>query len=543
MDKQLFDLVAEHTPRMNDMVVDGWAVHEMKSVEAHVDRIFRTAAEDFPPELRYLGYQRCTPYEEFNEITKKQSSQASHELARSDLYLVKYRFSFQGEELEPRYLYLPFVSDAGTIYIRGSEFAIAPVLADKAISVGTDSIFIPLNRDKLTFERLTYSFLANGVDETVFVVWSEIYHRKTAAKAQAAKSMVRGRTTLAHYLFAKYGLHRTFAMFADAAVVVGNEQTVTAENYPPHQWKICASRQFKPKGVRDRMYVSSDLRIAIPADKYNLITSSLIGGLFYIVDLFPQRVLPDYIGQEGEERLWKTLMGLLLFGSGGNEGRLVDDVDRHLASLDNYLDNESKSYLLDDDVVVDDLYQLLMYVIENFSSKVTQATSQVASMYDKRLMVRRYVLKDITNGINKFMFKVSSPKPRQRPLGKNDIVQMMRHSLKPTLVTAINRSAHGEVSSVAVPGDNKYFKVTSRVVPQVDSSGAKAKTKATSSDPAKLLHASIAEVGSFSTMSKSEPTGRDKINPHVKLAPDGLVLRDPDKIDLLDAVQRKIQRY
>ena len=542
MDKLLFDLVAQHTPKFNDAVVNGWAEYEMRYVEAHVDRIFRTAAEDFPPELKYLGYQRTTPQEEFNEITKKQNNQTAHELARSDLYLVKYRFSFAGEELEPRYLYLPFVSDAGTIYIRGSEFAIAPVLADKAISVGTDHIFIPLNRDKLKFERLMQSYDANGQDQTVFVIWSQIYHLKAAAKTLANKSNVRGKTTLSHYLFAKYGLKQTFAMFVDAQIVVGDEKTITSKDYPPDKWVICSSKQIKPaRDVKDRMYVSSDLRVAVPADKFNLVTSSLVGGLFYIVDRFPQRVLPEHIGDEGEDRMWKILMGHLLFGGSGGEGKLIDDVEAHLRSLDSYLDNESKRYLRDDDIYAEDLYQLLMFIIENFSSKVTKASSTVASMYDKRMMVRRYVLKDLTSAINTFMFKVTSFKPRTRPLTKNDVVQMMRTTLKMATVTGMNRG-HGEISSVAVPGDNKYFKVTSRVVPQVDSSGAKAKSKATSSDPAKLLHASIAEVGSYNTMSKSEPTGRDKINPCVMLSADGLVVRDPDKIDLLDHVQRQIQR-
>lgn len=542
MDAVLFNLVDQHTPKMNDLVADGWAVHEMRHVEQHVDRIFRTAAEDFPLELKYHGYARCTPYEEFNEITKKQNNQTAYELAPSDLYLVKYMFSFAGEPLEPRFIYLPYCGDAGTIRIRGSEFAIAPVLADKAISIGTDHIFIPLNRDKLKFERTTQNFKANGQDQTAFVVWSEIYHRKATAKTLANKSGVRGKTTLGHYLFAKYGLKQTFAMFVDAQIEIGSEETMTNKTHPADKWVVCASQQIKPaRDVKDRMYVSSNLRIAVPADRYNLVTASLVGALFYIVDRFPQRVMPEYIGEKGEERMWKTLMGQLLWGNTSHEGKLVDDIEAHLRSLDSYLDNESKAYLRDDGIYCDDLYQLLMYIIENFSAKVTKASGTVASMYEKRMMVRRYVLKDLTAAINTFMFKVNAFKPRTRPLTKNDVVQIMRHTLKMAVVTQMNRG-HGEISSVAVPGDNKYFKITSRVVPQVDSSGAKAKSKATSSDPAKLLHSSIAEVGSYSTMSKSEPTGRDKINPHVQLSADGLILRDPDKVDLLDSVQRMIQR-
>lgn len=541
MDKKLFDLVEAQTPKMNPIVVNGVAVDQMRLVEDHIHRIFKTAAADFPPELQYAGYRRCTPQEEFNELTKKQNAQTAYELAPSDMYMVKYLFTFQGEELEPRYIYLPFVNDAGIIRIRGSQFQIAPVLADKAISIGPDFIFIPLNRDKLTFQRQTQHFYRNGERETVFVVWSEIYHLKAKDKKLVSKAAVRGQTSLVHYLFAKYGVHQTFAVFANTNIEVGDEKTITPEAYPADKWVICSSTAMKPRGVKERMYVASDLRVAVPLENYDQTVKSLIGGLFYIVDHFPQRVLPEYIGQEGEERLWRVLMGHLLWGGGGNEGLLADNVEAHLRSLDGYLDKEAKDYLRDDDIYCEDLYQLFMYIIENFSPMVTQSMSQVASMYDKRLMVLRYVLKDLTNAINKFMFRVTSFKPRTRPLTKNDVVQMMRHTLKPTLVMGINRG-HGEVASVASPGDNKYFKFTSRLVLQVDSSGTKSKSKATSSDPSKFLHSSIAEVASFNTMTKSEPTGRDKINPFVHVSPDGLIVRDPAKVELLDSVQRKIQR-
>lgn len=549
MDKQLFELVHDQIPKMNDRIVEGFAVDQMRYVEQHVDRIFRTAAADFPPELQYKGYRRCTPQEEYAEITKKQSTPTVQELAPSDIYMVKYLFSFQGEDLEPKYLYLPFVTDAGIIRIHGSSFQVAPVLADKAISVGPDSIFIPLNRDRLTFERETQHFYRNGERESVYVVWSEIYHIKAADKKLVNKALVRGNTCLTHYLFAKYGVYQTFALFANTEIAIGDENVINAENYPTDKWAICSSIAMKPKGVKGRMYVSTDLRIAVPLENYNQTTKALVGGFFYVVDRFPQRVRAeyvdihhaDYIGGEGELRMWRILIGHLLWGGNGNEGLLSDNVDTHLRSLDSYLDKEAKDYLRDDDIYCEDLYQLFMYIIENFSPMVTNSMSKVSSMYDKRLMVLRYVLRDLTHAINRFMFKVTSFKPRTRPLTKHDVTTMMRHTLKPMLITGINRG-HGEVTSVSSPGDNKYFKFTSRLVQQVDSSGTSTKSKSAASDPSKLAHVSIAEIASMSTMTKSEPTGRDKINPFVHIDQDGLVKRDPEKIPLLDQVQAMIQR-
>ncbi len=536
MDSKLFALVSANMPRFNSRLVSGLAEEEMKFVESYINRIWLTASEDFPPELKYVDYRRCTPQEEFTEVTRRLGNQSTFELARSDLFLVRYNFRFNGEELPPVYLYLPFVTDGGLITIRGSQFSISPVLADRAISVGPDNIFIPLNRDKLTFKRQIQHFYRNEERETVYVVWAQIYHRNAKMMQNLGKTSVKGLTTLAHYLFAKYGVTRTFAEFANATVKVGWPDEINEKNYPPDQWMICRSTTLKPKGVREKPYDPSAIRLAIPKEDYNLTTSSLIGGFFYVVDHFPQRVLPEWVD---ETRLWMVLMGHLLFGSGGNEGKLAEDVAAHLRSLDGYLDSESKEYLRSDNVYCEDLYGLFMHILETFSHRVTQSPSQVASLYGKRMMILRYVTRDITEAINRFMFKVTSSK--KRTLTKNDVTQQMRHTIKPNLITRINRD-HGEVSSVSSPGDNRYFKVTSQLVLQTSSSGGQGK-KITSADPGKQNHVSIAEVGSYNTMSKSEPTGRNKVNPFLHLTPDGQIERDPNHAELLDRVQRMIQRH
>ena len=535
MDIKLFELVAANTPKFNDKLVDGLAEQEMKHSEDYIHRIIKTASMDFPAELKYLGYRRCTPHEEFIEVTRRLNNQSTFELARSDVFLVRYDFSFDGEPLEPRYMYLPFATAAGVMQIRGSSFCVSPVLADKAISVGMDSIFIPLNRDKLMFERQIQHFYRNGELETAYVVWSTIYHLTSKAKRTAVKAAVKGRTTLAHYLFAKYGVTRTFAEFANTAVKVGSKEEINEHTFPPSEWVICSSTLMKPRGVKDKQYLATPLRLAIPKKDYNLTTASLIGGFFYVADHFPQRILAEYID---ETRLWMVLMGHLLFGSGTNEGKLAEDIANHLRSLDGYLDAEAKEYLRSDGVYCEDLYGLLMHIIETFNHRVTQSTSQVANMSEKRLMVLRYVLKDITTAINKFMFKVTSSK--KKVMTRNDVTALQRHTMKTLLIMRVNRD-HGEVNSVSSPGDNKYFRYTSLLIPQTDSSGGRGK-KITTADPGKLLHASIAEVGSYNTMGKSEPTGRNKVNPFVRIADDGQIIPDPNKAELLAAAQRKFQR-
>lgn len=553
MDHALFDILHERAPKFNQDLVQGLAVKHMAETEAYIDRIFRTAAEDLPPELKYLGLSRCTPEEEYREVVKRlTSANKTLEVAPSHTYMVKVEFSFKDERLEPTYFYLPFVEAGGLMKIRDSVFAVSPVMTDKAVSVGPDYIFIPLNRAKLTFNRQYHHIIKDGERESVYVYWSLIYNLNERAKRDAKKRTVVGNTTLGHYLFAKYGLKPTFAKYCNTDIEVGDDETITEAKYPKEDWVIVASTEFKPRGVKEKMYLSSRLRVAIRRKDYNLTTSSLLGTLFYIADHFPARVLAQYIhghvsnlpsnkrddvSIEDEKRLWQTLLGLLLFGCPAGEGKLVDDIQAHLASLDSYIDNESKSYLKTDDIFCENLYDLLMHVIETFSTRVTQSGMQVASLYDKRLVVLRYLLRDISSAINTFMFKMSGDK--RKVITKKDVQNTLKYVLKPLTILKINRG-HGEVNPISTPSDNMYFKITSQVIQQSDSTKTKSKSKANPSDPSKFLHVSIAEVGSYNAVSKAEPTGRSKLNPHLKLSPDGMIMRDPAKVELLDRTQKRL---
>lgn len=542
MDKKLFAYIEKQCPKFNPDIANGLAVIQMAHVEQYIDSVMRCAETSFPPGLRYVRYERCKPGEEYAQVTAKRNNRQTYELAKSDVYLVKYYFEFTGpdgrtEELKPRFLYLPYVSDSGLITILGSTFSISPILADPAISVGVDNIFIPLNRDKLTFKRLIHHFVMDGVRETSYVVWSSIYHPPARTRNSPTKRRtIDVNSTIMHYMLCKYGFSRTFAEFGNADVRIGYDE-INETNFPKSEWKICESIKIKPKGVKTKLYAPSNIRLAIRHEHYNLTTQSMIGGFFYVVDHFPDRVLPEYVDTE---RMWKTLMGHVIFATNESEGKLVLNVDAHMVSLDGYIDGMVREWLREDGVKVDNVYELFMHVIETFHTRITQGGAAVSTMYGKRLMVLRWVLMDIIKAIFNVTFQLQ--KYSKKVLTKNEIVNIMNAELKPELIFRINRR-HSEVASISSPSDNKCFKITSNVVLQTNSTGGtRSKAKATIIDPSKHLHASIAEVGQFNNLPKSEPTGRSRINLYISLGPDGSILRDPSKQELIDSVQEAIQR-
>jgi hypothetical protein len=532
MDSFLSKLVYEEsTPKFNPLLSEGVPVSQLKLTEAYVDKVMHCAAMSFDPRLEFVRSIRCTPEEEFQEIIKPRYGHGKHtyELAQSDVYLQKMLFKWEGQLMEPRYLYLPFVRQAGTMHIRGPLYTVSSVIADVSISVAKNGLFMPMTRDKLTIDRTSYSFGTNTGSETSWVVWSAI-HRY--AKDNAKRVGVT--CTLAHYLFCKYGLQQTFKKFANTDIVVGNRE-INNNSYPEDKWVICHGHGIAPKGVYQRNFTPHTTRIAIPKENWNHLTKSLMAGLFYVLDHFSYRANPAFFD---DPRYWRILMGRIIFRS-DHDGKLALDVDVHMESLDQYVDQMVIQSLEQSGIYCNDIYEFFIYVINNIHDIIMGA--DLASMYGKKLMVLRYVLLDITRAIFEFTYKLNNN--GKKVLDRAAVVKTMGTYFNRDLIFNLSRQ-HGEVSNITIPGDSTMLKHTSNAVLQEDATGRRSKGKGRGviSNPSKMLHASIIECGSYIYLPKSDPTGRNRLNPFVQTTSDGLLVRDPDRVALLDNIQAAIQR-
>ena len=230
----------DDTPVINPIIASGLACAHIPFAAQYVDNIMRSASKGFPTGLEYIGCQKCTPLEEFNEITRERNNKKAFDVARSDIFMMKYFFKYNGVALPTRFISLPFVGDGGTITMGGSKFLISPILADKVISIGMFNIFIRLLRDKLTFNRIPHSVMFGNTRETIQVVWSLIYKRP----AKTTKTKI----SLVHYLLCKYGFDGMFKKFTGIVPVIGRGE-INENHYPPSEWTICRSTQvIRPKG-------------------------------------------------------------------------------------------------------------------------------------------------------------------------------------------------------------------------------------------------------------------------------------------------------
>lgn len=534
VDLQLHELMRRETYPTNEAICNGLAVQHIPLVEKYIDNVMRSAAKGFPAGLEYMGCERCTPYEEFNEATRTRNGRKTVDVARSDIYLMKYYFKYKGVELKPKFMYMPFVSEAGTITLGGSRYVISPVLSDKVISPTLTNVFVRLLRDKLTFERMPHNVEFNGVRETIQVVWSLIYHRP--ANLKKLRRTVTANCCLMHYLLCKYGFTETFKRFGNCTPIVG-ELEINETNYPPSHWVICQSTQIKPKGFGKSFYQPTNIRLAIRKEELTPMVKSMIAGFFYTVDHFPSRMIPAYVDST---RTWIILLGHIIFSGSIGEGVLFDDISKHFRSLDEYIDSLVGVKLKEIGYECTDVYHLFAIVIDNFNEWLLGATEKVSSMYGKELSILYNVLYEITSAIFNLNFKLKAASKKE--LTEKEIVSTINNVLKPGLIFSLTRQ-HVNMSTVSYSGDNKFFKITSILVPQSSNNRMTAKkTRASISDPSKRIHVSVAEIGGYMNLPKSDPTGHGRINPHAHIDKHGAVLQDPEKLNLLTNVSNMIRR-
>jgi hypothetical protein len=527
--------MADKTPAVNPDIVNGLAVKHIPHLEDYIDKIFRSISKEFPEGLVYLRCERCTPVEEFYEETRKRSNGCNFNLAKSDFYMMKFLFSFEGEELPPRYIYFPYVSQGGTMTISGSLYAVTPVLADKVISIGIDGVFIRLLKARLNFERFPYNIMIDNKRETIQIVHSTFYNIPKTNKKPV--KLVNMQCSLVHYLFCKYGFTETFRKYGNCTPVVGNAE-INTNNYPEDEWVICKSTAIKPKGFGRFLYEPTDLRIAVKRSEFTDTVKSMVGGFFYIVDHFPSRILKEYVDKS---RPWMVLLGYILFSKTNGEGKLHDDIAEHFRSLDEYIDIIVRKQLSEIGYECQDLYDLIGLVITNFNHWLIGSSEKVSSMYDKELSILYYIGEKIIMAIHRLHYKLRTASKKQ--LTKKAVITAMNKALKQKLIYAI-RTKNPCTSTVSYSGDNKFFKITSMLSSQSSSKATQtgAKSRSNIADPSKRLHVSIAEVGGYSNLPGSEPTGRERINPHLKIDDRGRVLKDPNKLELLTEIQAQIQR-
>jgi len=540
MQRQQAELMGSLLPKMNPLTAEGYATVQGKGIEAFIDRRIRSTERGFIEGFEYVRMERCTPREQHQVMSRAfNSSQRRREIAKSSLYLVKLLFRYNGEDLYPTYLELPYFEPGGMFWIFGTRYSTAPVLADNIFTVSSNKMFIWLDQSKHIIHRMEYECRQNGHTLRTYVTHSRLHHASDARPGTDTKPEVTANPTLIHYLLCRYGATVAFREFAGANIVAGRIEEITPEKYHPREWAIFTSAGNPPRRGKRRDYTVPDIALAIKLSEVTELVRSFVVGFFYVCDWFPTEVSVDKLDYT---RLWMILLGKINFAE-AHPGKHFEQIQKHLESMDNYITEIDQEKLEMAGVVCSTIYEILVYATNVLIDPVPATNSDIGSVFNKQLKVLPFILRDITYAINnlKFALKGASDK---KTLTTKLVQDIVRSKLRPNLFQKVRQPEHSEVDTVSYPGDLMLANITSRLIPQNESPSRRGGKKKNEnlSDPAKWLHASQGEVNGLLQLPKSDPTGRSILNHYLQISPNGDVMPNPLLAEVYRITHAKIDR-
>lgn len=519
-----FDLEHHATvPKFNQDILDGIAYKQMRDPKGLIDTRIRMAEASFPEGVEFIESTMCTPQEAYRvmtDLTSKIDRARIIDMAKNDVFMVKYQFRALNTDLIPRYMFLPNFKKGSRIRIGGKPFSAIAVLTDPGFSVTGEYIFLRMMRAPVTFKRSIHSAIKDGKTHSRYFAHSKLHWKGGENdRGRESDSIKVGDvyTTLSHYLFCKYGLIGAFERFTRTTPLIMRQEEVTPELIETHH--VYRSRKVAPRAWKlriDYSLIASDLCLLIPKQDTSELLEDMIMAFFYIIDHFPD--VEDHHELYGDWA-WKVYLGYVLWGDQLGQGKLVENVETHLRSLDGQMDVQTRqTLLLEENLDIENIYSLFAYVCENINDIILNNEGRVASMFGKRLASSQYILKDITEKIFKCMFELTNPRKKEYTV--SDYNQIFgKFFTVSTIMGLRNTSEKPFMAHITTPGDNYHYRGTSRLVMQskTGESSPGSSNRITVEDPAHHFHESWVEGGNFGVLPHAFPLAKATINPTANL--------------------------
>ena len=534
------------TPELNPDIMRGLATVHLKDSLKYLDSVARRNFEGCVPGLVYLGYDKCTPEEEYLEWTKVRGTRRQFDFAESYIYMIKIRLGLQvGDkimEFKPKHIYVPYCTDGGLIKLSGSLFHIKPVLTNKVISPGYRQLFVRMLGTRKNFLRDGYSYKVDGETTTTFVVHAAIYDAGKSNKKGIGPVTTKANSTMTHYLLLRYGYSGAFQKYLGHVPVVGYAEEITPEKYPPSDWVIVstAHTSTKPSGVVESVYESSKIRLAVRRDQWNQATKALVSELFYVIDHFPTVKVEDF----DNPNCWLVFMGYILVGGQYTMGRIFSQMQEHLTSLEDFVDEFASDKLSEKGYKVDDFYDLAAMLSIGFPDLLAE-NDRAGNIYEKYYDVMYHVMRPITYALKKARYALQHSTKRlgpDREAANGMLFDTLDQVLTRRLSPGATFSLTGDktvLEAVSYSADSWYTRITSKVSEQEKNSGGKGSRRGTSD--ADHLDISMLEGGSLLFLPKGNPTPTAHFNPYANISrKTGSIIPNPDLVALLEETRAKL---
>lgn len=548
MNSVLANIIDNTSPKFNKEVTDGNIKRVLKGCPEWLDSVFRSAIKSLNPkvDMEYLGFRRLSPLEEYQSAFSGTPLKANYDIATSDIHVVEFAFRY-GQDIIKRPLYLPMALDGNLVRISSAMYALTPIMSDSVISPSNNQVFVRLLKNKLIFGSFSYNIVLNGTRTLFNLIYNTILEN---SKLSLEDNIGKFYTSSVFYLLGKYGLRGTLNKYynlkkREMLIITDGDTSSLNDKY-----NVFESTKIKPKNHRDKFYKPHSIKICL--DKKIQITpflKNLIAGVIYILDILPDFAI-DLVTLDADNNVadetiyWRILLGRIAYNNTYSVDRISLDTEAHFIALEGYLDNLIQEKLADSGVKVDNFYDLIFYILENYDVWSLNSKTYNSDINNKYLDIYYYILYDIIIGFNKVILSINRrADKKQDTLDLKEINRIFSNEFGLRKIFGIVKSKRISLAAQSISDytlDIKYPKITSILEDQSRGDGVRRASNQRLPTAAKYIKASQMYFGSLLFLGKTAASPVFKANMYMRydLKTGKLIISDElqrrlDKIDKL----------
>jgi len=549
---KLIKEISKTKKQFNPDFMDGIAQLMVPKAPEFLDAIIKNNIKRLPENigLEYHGWRRLSPNEEYISQFNSSVRKDGVDIAKNTLYKVEYLFTYKGEEIR-REILLPYVERGGIMKLSGTTYAIVPVLTEYVISATLSEVFIRLMKDKIITKR---------VDKNVLVIKEEDDMIKAEKKPYpilvgkfykfiiSDKHKINDKVPAVLLFMSKYGFNPYFEKFFGFKPKVVKDLTLEQkQKYVEEGNIIVTTTGHKPRELDDPSYEPHTIAFIVPKDKATKPVMEVLTALIYTFDLlnrFSMKNLLNAIDSENEIQFWRTVLGKVIFKNNFSESKILTLMNEYLNILDSYIDGFIKEKLHENKIMVEDYFELLQYVLENFEKLTLSAVERTADIKNRYVDILYYILYPLIEGINRTFPAINREYNKKRDLTKKDIEKIFNKNFSTKKFYTVVKSSKMNIAVLPVDSstDNYIPKITSILECQNRGQGVVRNSKQSFPAPTRILHAWDLAFGSLLHIGKKNPSPRFRTNAFVGIDRDTARFKiREDLIPILENLETMLQ--
>lgn len=534
-------------PKFNQAIVEGFHQKEFENGLHYYSNALRLIFKSIEKRnVFFRGVERVSPREYFEYLCK--SSAKIFDIHKETLYVVKLLFDYKDKSgtivsLNPVYTMLPYTDVYGDVWLRGTNYNLQFVLAERGLPVTKENaLFVKVLgfKFKIGVEHLKYDTVftetANNATRTtgINLAANRFYSPTEARKIKDNKTPT---PLLAWYIFADMGFSRAMATYGEGEFKIGSVDALIAECKSSDRWEIMTrSSSLNSKYLGD--YVGNDYAIAVRNKSSNRKELSSMALQYAAALLFVIDCLSSYfeIEQIDNPDYWKLIIGRCSVKAGDPNDYIMRLMNEHSDSINEYLDDDSIKKFASQSIMVSSMFDLFNYIIAN-RSEIVQTTDR-ASMFHKELASLEFTLDKLITAANSFKHDIKNS-------SELSYKKVARFLISNFHIKEIDNARTTNLIQEPTPSDNPYIDYGLGCMPQhkvyTGSGNKKKRGDFDTTDSACFTHASLPFTNSYLRVTNPYPDGRGYLNPCIFLINDKTTALNPEFKELYDKTAYRLK--